>query len=74
MLAVGLALVLALALRSNGSSGDAGVRIEPAEALLDAPLRLRVDGAHAGERVRLELSATSADGVEYSSGSTPGRG
>lgn len=59
-----VALVLAV-LRSNGDSETARVRIEPAEALLDAPLRLVVDGARADEPVRLELSTTATDGVRW---------
>jgi dienelactone hydrolase len=58
-------LVLVVALRSGGTTEAARVRIEPAEALLDAPLRLRVDGARAGAPVHLELSATSVDGVRW---------
>jgi dienelactone hydrolase len=59
------ALALVVALRSGGTTEAAGVRIEPTAALLDAPLRLRVDGARAGEPVHLELSATSVDGVRW---------
>ena len=65
VLLVALVLGLAVTLATDGSSEDASVRIEPTEALLDAPLRLRVDGARAREPVRLELSATSADGVQW---------
>ena len=61
VLAIALAAVLALV--SRGSHEAVSVRIEPREALLDAPLRLEVEGAHPAEPVRLELSATSADGV-----------
>jgi dienelactone hydrolase len=65
-----VALVLVLVLRSNGDSVEARVRIEPADALLDAPLRLEVDGADDGTPVRLTLSATSADGVLWSGSRT----
>ena len=62
---VGLALALVAALVvTRGSGGDGRVvSIEPTAALLDASLRLEVDGVDAGALVRLELSATSADGV-----------
>jgi dienelactone hydrolase len=59
------ALALGVALRSADTTEVAGVRIEPAEGLLDAPLRLQVGGARADELVHLELSATSADGVRW---------
>jgi dienelactone hydrolase len=65
LLLAALAVGLVFAFRSDGSSEDARVRIEPAEALIDAPLRLVVDGARAGEPVRLEVSATSTDGVRW---------
>lgn len=73
---VGLALLAALALglvvafRSDGNSSGARARIEPREALLDAPLRVVVDGARAGEPVRLELSARSVDGVQWTGSRT----
>ena len=72
--ATGLALLtslgvgLVVAFRSDGGPEHARVRIVPTEALLDAPLRVRVGGARPGEPVRLELSATSADGVTWTSG------
>ena len=55
---------LAVAFRSDGTERSQ-VRIEPTDALLDAPLRLVVDGARAGAPVRLDLSAVSADGVRW---------
>jgi dienelactone hydrolase len=55
----------ALLLRDDGTSERSAVAVEPAEALLDAPIRIRVVGARAGEPVRLDLSAASADGVEW---------
>jgi dienelactone hydrolase len=61
--ALAIALAAVLALVSRGSHDAVSVRIEPRVALLDAPLRLEVDGAHPAEAVRLVLSATSADGV-----------
>jgi dienelactone hydrolase len=72
----GTAVVLALlcgavvvfALR--GGSDAASVRIEPGDALLDAPLRMEVDGADDGAAIRLTLSATSADGVLWSGSRT----
>jgi dienelactone hydrolase len=72
----GTAVVLALlcgavvvfALR--GSSDAASVRIEQGDALLDAPLRMEVDGADDGAAFRLTLSATSADGVLWSGSRT----
>ncbi len=54
-----------LAIVSRGSQDVVSVGIQPGEALLDAPLRLVVGGAPAGEPLRLELSATSADRVEW---------
>jgi dienelactone hydrolase len=63
VLAIALAAVLALV--SRGSRDAASVRIEPPAALLDAPLRLEVDGVAAGTPVRLGLSATSADGLPW---------
>ncbi len=65
--AVAVAAVAAalLAIDSRGSHDAVSVGIEPGEALLDAPLRLVVDGARPGEPVRLELSAASADGVRW---------
>ena len=41
------------------------MRIEPAEGLLDVPLRLEVGGAEGGAPVRLTLSATGEDGVRW---------
>src|SRR6476646_5216339 len=65
--AVAVAAVAAalLAIDSRRSHDAVSVGIEPGEALLDAPLRLVVDGARPGEPVRLELSAASADGVRW---------
>lgn len=70
--AVVLAIVVAavVAFVSRGGSDAASVRLEPSDGLLDAPLRMEVDGAVGGERVRLTLSATSADGVLWSGSRT----
>lgn len=65
-----LALVLVLVLRSTGDPEETRVAIEPADALLDAPLRMEVDGAGGKAAVRLTLSATSADGVRWSGSRT----
>ena len=45
--AVVLAIVAAavVAFVSRGGSGAASVRLEPSDGLLDAPLRMEVDGA-----------------------------
>src|SRR6188472_4129136 len=72
----GTAVVLALlgaavvAFAMRGGSEAASVRIEPADALLDAPLRMEVDGADDGAPIRLTLSATSTDGVLWSGSRT----
>jgi dienelactone hydrolase len=72
----GTAVVLALlgaasmAFGLRGRSDAASVRIEPADALLDAPLRMEVGGAADGAPIRLTLSATSSDGVRWSGGRT----
>ena len=47
-------------------SGEASVRVEPAEALLDAPFRLVVDGAGAGETIDLTLSSRAGSGERWS--------
>jgi pimeloyl-ACP methyl ester carboxylesterase len=57
------ALVGGLAFLAEGE--ESRVRIEPPDALLDAPLRLEVDGVDEDSRVRLTLSATAADGVQW---------
>jgi dienelactone hydrolase len=62
------AAVVAFALR--GGSEAASVRIEPADALLDVPLRMEVDGADDGAPIHLTLSATSSDGVLWSGSRT----
>jgi dienelactone hydrolase len=62
--------VLVLVLRSTGDPEETRVAIEPADALLDAPLRMEVDGAGGKAAVRLTLSATSADGVRWSGSRT----
>ena len=61
-----VALALVVVLRSGGDPAQTRVRIEPADALLDAPLRMGVDGAERDAPVELTLSATSADGVSWS--------
>ena len=61
MQAAGLAVVV----RSDGASEAVRVEVEPTDALIDAPLRLEVDGARTGEPIRLGLSAASADGVHW---------
>lgn len=71
--AVAVALVAAaavIAFASRGGSNAASVRLQPSDALLDAPLRMEVDGAGGGDPVRLTLSATSADGVLWSGSRT----
>jgi dienelactone hydrolase len=65
-LVAAVALVLVVVLRSNGDPAETRVRIEPADALLDAPIRMGVDGAERDVPVELTLSATSADGVSWS--------
>jgi dienelactone hydrolase len=62
--------VLVLVLRSTGDPEETRVAIEPTDALLDAPLRMEVDGAGGKATVRLTLSATSADGVRWSGSRT----
>ena len=62
------ATVVAFALR--GGSEAASVRIEPVDALLDAPLRMEVGGADDGAPIHLTLSATSSDGVRWSGSRT----
>ncbi len=61
-----VAVVLVLLLRSGGDSAQPHVAIEPADALIDAPLLLQVDGAGREAPVDLTLSATSSDGVRWS--------
>ena len=61
-----VALALVVVLRSGGDPAQTRVRIEPADALLDAPLRMGVDGAERDAPVELTLSATSANGVSWS--------
>ena len=68
VLAVLCGALVVLALR--GGSDAASVAIEPADALLDAPLRMEVDGVDEGAPIRLTLSATSADGVLWSGSRT----
>jgi len=63
-------LLLVVVLRSGGDPARPRVRIEPADALLDAPLRMEVDGAKRDAAVELTLSATSADGVLWSGSRT----
>ena len=53
-----------LVLQGCGGSGGE-VRIEPDDALVDAPLRLEVDGVDAAAPVRLTLSATGEDGIAW---------
>ena len=60
---LGAALVGGFALLGGGE--ESRVRIEPADGLLDAPLRFEVDDLDEGSRVRLTLSATAADGVQW---------
>jgi dienelactone hydrolase len=69
-LALLAAVVLVVVLRSSGETAAPRVRIEPADALLDAPLRREVDGAQRDAAVELRLSATSADGVLWSGSRT----
>ena len=66
--AVVLAIVAAavVAFVSRGGSDAASVRLEPSAGLLDAPLRMEVEGAVDGEPVRLTLSSRSTDGVLWS--------
>jgi len=61
-----VAAVLVVVVRSNGDPAEASVRIVPEDGLLDAPLRMEVDGAGRDAAVRLTLSATSSDGVRWS--------
>ena len=68
VLAVLCGALVVLALR--GGADAASVAIQPADALLDAPLRMEVDGADDGAPIRLTLSATSADGVLWSGSRT----
>jgi dienelactone hydrolase len=60
-----VAAVSVLVLAGWGSPERTAVRIEPAEALLDGPLRLEAGGAEGSALVRLTLSATGEDGVEW---------
>jgi dienelactone hydrolase len=60
-----VAAVIVLVLAGCGGSERTAVRIEPAEGLLDVPLRLEVGGAEGGAPVRLILSATGEDGVRW---------
>ena len=60
-----VAAVSVLVLAGCGGSERTAVRIEPAEGLLDVPLRLEVGGAEGGAPVRLTLSATGEDGVRW---------
>jgi dienelactone hydrolase len=62
--------VAVVAFAHQGGSDAASVRIEPGDALLDAPFRLEVDGADDDTPIRLTLSATSADGVPWSGSRT----
>ena len=70
--AVVLAIVAAavVAFVSRGGSDAASVRLEPRDGLLDAPLRMEVDGADPDTPVHLTLSSRSADGVRWSGSRT----
>jgi pimeloyl-ACP methyl ester carboxylesterase len=73
-LGVAIAVVLAVAIPAavalRGGDENSRVRIEPADGLLDAPLRFEVEGFDGGSRVRLTLSATSGDGVRWAGSRT----
>jgi dienelactone hydrolase len=68
--AVVLAVVLPAAVALRAGDDQARVRIEPSSGLLDAPLRLVVDGVGDASRVRFTLSATSSDGVRWTGSRT----
>src|SRR6185503_1500029 len=50
----------------RGGSDAASVRLEPSDGLLDAPLRMDVDGADRDAPIHLTLSSRSTDGVLWS--------
>jgi dienelactone hydrolase len=60
-----LAVVLPAVVALRALDDDARVRIEPSDGLLDAPLRLQVDGIEDGSPLRLTLSATSGEEVRW---------
>ena len=68
VLAIAAAAVVAFV--SRGGSGTASVRLEPSDGLLDAPLRMEVDGADRDAPIHLTLSSRSADGVLWSGSRT----
>ena len=70
--AVVLAIVAAavVAFVSRGGSDAASVRLEPSDGLLDAPLRMEVDGADRDAPIHLTLSSRSTDGVLWSGSRT----
>jgi dienelactone hydrolase len=68
---IGAGLLAGVLLLSGcGESEGVEVRIEPHEGLLDAPLRLEVEGVEAGSSLRLALSAKAADGVRWTGART----
>ena len=70
--AVVLAIVAAAVVTfvSRGGSDAASVRLEPSDGLLDAPLRMEVDGADRDAPIHLTLSSRSTDGVLWSGSRT----
>lgn len=59
-----LGVAAALAVAGCGAAEERA-RIEPRDALLDAPLRLELDGVDEGSPLHLTLSATSGEGVPW---------
>jgi len=68
VLAIAAAAVVAFV--SRGGSDAASVRLEPSDGLLDAPLRMEVDGADPDAPIHLTLSSRSTDGVLWSGSRT----
>jgi len=68
VLAIAAAAVVAFV--SRGGSDAASVRLEPSDGLLDAPLRMEVDGADRDAPIHLTLSSRSTDGVLWSGSRT----